>query len=304
MGLKPLIKATFWLRKPPHGATARAAFTLIELLTVIVIVGVLAAILLPALSQARERSRGVACLNNTRQLTLAWQLYADDHDGVLPYNLSLASTSLQTNLNWVNGVLTWDLSPDNTNPATITQASLGPYVIGVTAIYHCPSDQALSPAQQAAGWSQRIRSYSMNGMVGNAGAFSLTGYNLNNPGYRQFFKLEQILSPGQIFVFLDEHPDSIRDGCFLDRDPAAATGTYGASGVFSEEWQRLPASFHNHAATFSFADGHALLHPWQQASTVAPDVAGAVSLPMLLPTTPASAAADFEWVVAHMTVGN
>ena len=185
--------------KCPHRAirpsascpAAREAFTLIELLAVIAIIAVLAAILLPALSSARERSRGLFCLNNTRQLTLAWELYADDHGGALPYNLAMDGSSFRTNINWVNNVMTWDLSSDNTNPATITGASLGPYVGGVTGIFHCPSDTALSAAQMAAGWRQRIRSYSMNAMVGNAGAFSTTGVNVNNPHYRQFFKLEQ-----------------------------------------------------------------------------------------------------------------
>jgi prepilin-type N-terminal cleavage/methylation domain-containing protein/prepilin-type processing-associated H-X9-DG protein len=295
--MKPLSQA----RRPSSGTTVEAAFTLIELLAVIAIIAVLAAILLPALSQARERSHGVTCLNNTRQLTIAWQLYSDDHDGILPYNLSLSTTSLRTNLNWVNNVLTWDLSSDNTNLDTITQASMGLYVFDTTSIYRCPSDQTLSAMQAAAGWSQRIRSYSMNAMVGNAGMFSLNGYNINNPGYRQFFKLEQILSPGQIFVFLDEQPYSIQDGSFLDRDPAAATSGWGSSSVFSSQWLRLPASYHNRAATFSFADGHALFHRWQQPTTV---VSGAVNLPMLLPSTPSDADEDFEWVVSHMSMAN
>src|ERR1017187_2278213 len=99
-------------------------FTLIELLTVIAIIAVLAAILLPALSKARDRSQGIFCMNNTRQLTLAWQIYADEHEGRLPYNLVMTETTGHTNINWVNNVMTWDLSSDNTNLATITEASL------------------------------------------------------------------------------------------------------------------------------------------------------------------------------------
>src|SRR5215469_3037377 len=119
--------------------TARNAFTLLELLAVIAIIAILAAILLPALANARERSRGIYCVNNTRQLTLAWQLYADDHEGMLPYNLVMAGSTLRTNINWVNNVMDWSvLNSDNTNLATITQASLGGYVAGMTAIYHCP----------------------------------------------------------------------------------------------------------------------------------------------------------------------
>ena len=151
-----------------------AGFTLIELLVVIAVIAILAALLLPALAKARERAEAIACLNNTHQLALAWQLYADDHEGLLPYNLGMNGSSFRTNINWVNNVMTWDLSSDNTNTATITEASLGPYVSGATGIYRCPSDWALSAVQSAAGWDHRIRSYSMNAMVGNAGHFQPT----------------------------------------------------------------------------------------------------------------------------------
>ena len=76
----------------------------------------------------------------------------------------------------------------------------------------------MSPVQSAAGWDGRIRSYSMNAMVGDAGEFSTNGVNTNNPDYTQFFKITQIPQPTEIFVFLDEHPDSINDGYFLERD--------------------------------------------------------------------------------------
>jgi hypothetical protein len=131
-------------------------------------------------------------------LTLAWHLYADDHEGLLPYNVPM-ETPARTNLNWVNNVMTWDLSPDNTNLNTISGAALGPYVLGVTSIYRCPSDRVLSAVQIAAGWTQRIRSYSMNAMVGNMG--SSNSVNGNNPGYRQFLNLDQIAHPTEIFVF-------------------------------------------------------------------------------------------------------
>lgn len=294
----------FWFRtKKPSvpRATAPSAFTLVELMAVMAIIGVLAAILLPALSAARERSRGVFCLNNTRQLTLAWQLYADDHEGWLPYNLAMAGSSFRTNINWVNNVMTWDLSPDNTNLATITDASLGPYVTGVTGIYHCPSDQVLSAVQLAAGWSERIRSYSMNAMVGNAGSLSTGGVNVNNPGYKQFFKMEQIPAPTEIFVFLDEHPDSIDDGYFLTKDTWQTSGGYNSSSVSITEWTHLPASYHNRCAAFSFADGHASLHRWLDSSTILPDFPQPY-LPVQLPSTASGADTDFQWMLAHMSV--
>ena len=293
--------------KKPSAAwlTVKGGFTLIEMLAVIAIIATLAAILLPALAGARERSRGIYCVNNTRQLTLAWQLYADDHEGILPYNLVMAGTSLRTNLNWVNNVMDWTvLNSDNTNLATITEASLGSYVASMTAIYHCPSDHALSAEQGAAGWNQRIRSYSMNAMVGNAGVASISGQNVNNPGYRQFFKIDQIPHPVDIFIFLDEHPDSIDDGYFINRDAESSNTGWGANSVTPVEWRNLPASYHNRSAAFSFADGHASLHRWVNPTTVLPAAANVTSLPIQISQTSSDANADFDWVIDHMSIAN
>ena len=250
---------------------------------------ILAALVLPVLASARERARAIICLNNTRQLCLAWQIYASDNSERLPYNLGMTGSSFRTDLNWVNNVMTWDLSSDNTNPATLTDASLGSFVSGNTSVYRCPSDQALSSVQRAAGWTARIRSYSMNAMVGDAGNFTAKGYNINNPGYMQFFKITQIQQPSDIFVFLDEHPDSIDDGYFLNRDDA-------------DEWQHLPASYHNGATAFSFADGHSSLHHWQEPSTIYPPLPNAANLPIAIPSSPATATADFDWLTDHMSV--
>lgn len=287
--------------EPVTKSANRDAFTMFELLAVIAIIAILAAVLLPALSGARERSRGVYCLNNTRQLTLAWQLYADDHEGFLPYNLSLQG-SVRTNINWVNDVMTWDLSSDNTNVATITQAGLGTYVLGDPSIYHCPSDQVLSSAQQQAGWTHRIRSYSLNAMLGNIGSSFVNGQNVNNPGYRQFLKIEQMPRTSEIFTFLDEHPDSIEDGNFVDRDQADSG--YGASSVPNNAWHSLPASYHDGSASFSFGDGHAALHRWQSRTTLLPSVAYQATIFPLQLTSSISDRNDFEWVIEHMSVEN
>ena len=265
-------------------------FTLIELLVVIAVVGILAGLLLPALARAKAKAQGVFCLNNTKQLTLAWLMYADDHSGRLPYNLggdvSRKTVAEKNNLNWVNNIMSWELDADNTNTATLTEASLAPYANKVVSTYKCPSDNVLSEIQRRAGWAARVRSYSMNAMVGNAGDLSLSGVNENNPYYVQFFTLSTIPRPSEIFVFLDEHPDSVNDGYFINK-------------AYKWDWIDLPASYHNGGGCFSFADGHSETHRWRFASTKRPARPDAAQLPIAIPK---SEWGDFDWVTDRMSV--
>jgi prepilin-type processing-associated H-X9-DG protein len=258
-------------------------------LVVIAIIAILAGLLLPALASARAKAQGTFCVHNTRQLTLAWHMYADENGGRLAYNLGgkgPRGVAQQTKLNWVDDVLDWELSPDNTNTANITEASLGPYSSKAVGIYRCPSDTALSALQRQAGWSARVRSYSMNAMMGDAGDVSASGVNNNNPSYVQFFSVASIPQPSGLFVFLDEHPESIDDGYFINN-------------AEDYKWIDLPASYHSGAGSFSFADGHSEIHRWRDPSTLAP----ARPDPKLLPKDiPADEHEDFDWVTDRMSV--
>ncbi len=277
-----------------------AAFTLVELLVVIAIIAILASLILPALSQAKARAQGNFCLNNTRQLSVAWVLYADEHNGRLAYNLgqsariTTAAPSIangpQMAQNWVNNVLNWETNSDNTNSGAVVGSGIGPYTGPAAAVYRCPSDNVLSDLQRSLGWVSRVRSYSMNAMIGDAGTFSQGGFNLNFPDYTQFFKATSIPQPADIFVFLDEHPDSIDDGYFLN---SYTDGT-------SPTWTDLPASYHNGEGSFAFADGHSELHRWKNKSTIQPAVAYGIkpALPMQIPY----GTQDFSWVLEHMSV--
>jgi prepilin-type N-terminal cleavage/methylation domain-containing protein/prepilin-type processing-associated H-X9-DG protein len=260
-----------------------SGFTLVELLVVMAIIGILAGLILPVLSQSKAKARGLFCQNNNRQLMAGWLMYADDHAQKLAYNL--AGAAARSKVNWVAGVLNWELSNDNTNVTDLTEAALGSYVAKVSTIYRCPSDSVVSPLQRAAGWPCRTRSYSMNASVGDAGELSSSGVNTNNPGYMQFFKLTSIPAPARIFVFLDEHPDSIKDGYFVNRS-------------YYPEWIRLPASWHNGGAAFSFADGHSETYLWKCASTKPSSQPDAAGLPIDVSDDPR----DFNWVIAHMSV--
>src|SRR5205814_6987267 len=104
-------------------------------------------------------------MNNERQLNLGCLVFVDDHDDYFPYNYGYSETEEaienETYSNWANNVLNWDLESYNTNSALLTKGGLGPYNAGVFSIYRCPSDSVLSDLQRGAGWSSRVRSYSL-----------------------------------------------------------------------------------------------------------------------------------------------
>ena len=267
-----------------------AAFTLVELIVVIAIIATLASLLLPALTRAKAKAQGALCLSNFKQMVLGWSMYASDYDERLVYNLDAdhASRSGPASIdsNWVNNVMTWELDADNTNAAFADKARLTPYVGRSLNLYRCPPDHVLSGIQRSAGWTTRMRSISMNAMVGDPGESLQGGTNVNNPEFLQFLKSTDIRNPSQTFVFTDEHPDSIGDGYFINRpDPI--------------EWLHLPASYHNGAASLSFADGHAEAKRWLVSGTkppARPDVAG---LPLPIAN---SERADFDWLQQRTSI--
>jgi prepilin-type N-terminal cleavage/methylation domain-containing protein/prepilin-type processing-associated H-X9-DG protein len=274
------------------------AFTLIELMVVVAIIGILAAMILPALSHSKARARAIVCMNDHKQLALAWTMYSGDNADHLVYNLGGRYTNsedlvqTQATNSWVNNVMDWTAGPDNdnTNLAFVNNSKLGPYLSSSLGAYKCPGDTALSDDQKNAGWTARVRSVSMNAMVGDPGNLLENGFNVNNPTYVQFLKESDIPSTSSIYVFVDEHADSINDGYFLP------TQGNGASGP---EWVDLPASYHNGGGSFSFADGHTELHHWVCASTLQPNIPYAVALPM--PLRPDDTT-DLQWVIQRTSV--
>jgi prepilin-type N-terminal cleavage/methylation domain-containing protein/prepilin-type processing-associated H-X9-DG protein len=248
---------------PPHVQkdSRNSAFTLIELLVVIAIIAILAGMLLPALGKAKQKGQGVACLSNTKQLTLAWMLYAGDFNDRVANNYgvnetiqAIASGALD---NWVNNVMSWNADPMNTNITLVANGALGKYTAAAVNVYKCPADNYLSPAQRAAGYPRRNRSLAMNSIFGrfSTGADdTIRGLNWGFPQYRQYLKLAQVPRSAKTWVVLDEHPDSINDGYFINNPTATA-------------WQDIPASYHNGACGFSFADGHSEIKKWRSGTS-------------------------------------
>lgn len=263
-----------------------------ELLVVVATIGVLAALLLPVLGRAKSKAQSVACLARQKQLSLGCLLYTGDEQDRLPYNLGASeikrSAAVSRFLNWTSPVMSWELDPDNTNTVLLTQGGVGPYVSRETSVYTCPRDCVVSDLQAQAGWIRRTRSVSMNMMIGDAGEFTREGGNVNNPDYKQYFKTTQIPRPADIFVFIEEHPDSINDGYFLNR-------------AQSHKWMDLPASWHNGGANLSYADGHSEHYRWRFASTRPPARPDAARLPFYIPQAEQG---DFEWLMHRMSTAD
>src|SRR6266699_582330 len=285
-------------RTPKQGRDQRAerGFTLIELLVVIAIIAVLAPMLLPVLSKAKLKTQGIQCMNNHRQLCLAWRLYADDNRDALVYASDDGTANPLNQYAWnlshmdfnPNNRANWDLTVD------LMKRPLWPYSGKSAGIYRCPADHSFVTVNGIQ--RPRVRTMSMNLYVGG-----FDGTDGNWPfadAYCIYTKLNQISgglpSPGaaKTWIFLDMREDRVNWGNFM----VDMTGYPDQPSQYNFTTD-LPGYYHHFACGFSFADGHSEIHRWRDPRTTPP--LGSLSQSGNIISSPRNL--DVAWLQDHST---
>ena len=238
----------------------RSGFTLIELLVVIAIIAILAALLLPALGRAKAKAQGVQCMNNSRQMLLAWKMYCDDNGEKVPSAYRRAGDWWPVgDMSWTGNPTTDGQNPHNWNPeVTVKLSPLWPYCGNSLGIWRCPADNkfpcTVTTGPNAGQAFPRVRSVSMLSFFNGSDAADVA------PGFTVYGRTTDLIKPGpsMTFVLVDERADSINDGELY-------TNMQGWDPYQPNSWviQDIPSNYHGGACGVAFADGHSEIHKWR-----------------------------------------
>jgi prepilin-type N-terminal cleavage/methylation domain-containing protein len=272
----------------------RAGFTLIELLVVIAIIAILAAMLLPALSGARCKAQSVHCMNNSKQLMLAWRMYTDDNNDILLGCNGADPRRPDCIVDRPSDVCWLDFSSKagNWDPSvTITSGPMWPYTGKNAAIFKCPGDRSV--VRVGTQNLPRVRSMSMSQVFSKGGEWLDKTYNPNQTVWRIYEKLSSIVIPPKTWVFVDEHPDSINGLGF-------ANACTGADNPITAQIIDFPANFHCGGGGLAFADGHAEIHKWLGSKIRNAPVNYTGTMPLNVPA--GDSWVDVRWLAENTTV--
>jgi prepilin-type N-terminal cleavage/methylation domain-containing protein/prepilin-type processing-associated H-X9-DG protein len=275
--------------------TTGSGFTLIELLVVIAIIAILAAMLLPALSKAKAKGQGIQCMNNGRQLSFGWQMYAHDSNDRLVYASDNGDSSDPINqYAWTSMHLDYSSARANWDPTVdIMHGPLWPYYKSV-GIYKCPADHSYVVIGGEP--KPRIRTISMNLFLGGfAPPVGDGGYGSDMKLYLKLSDISKLgtPSPTKTFLFLDEREDVINWGNFAT-DMAGFNPRNPVQYTFNQD---LPGFYHNGACGFSFCDGHSEIHKWRDPRTTPPLQIGK----SVVQVWPVPRDNDVAWLQDHTT---